>query len=372
MKLSDFTQGRDNNFNLIRIAAAYAVLITHSFALAIGTGDAEPFQNILGMSIGGIAVDVFFITSGFLVTASLLRRQSTIEFVWARVLRIYPALLIMLLLSVFGLGLFFTTVPWSSYVVDPKTYKYFLKCLTLFSGVVYELPGVFENNPYKTAVNGSLWTMPHELRMYAILALIWVSLRFTPRFRSKTFEITVVSGALVAGVFVILNHIGISNYDGTTMRLFFMFFCGATYFILKDRIVLSYSIFYIFLVTLLLAMLNKQIFFFAYIVTVAYILFFVAYVPSGTIRTYNKLGDYSYGIYIYAFPVQQSIAALIPGISVLSMVILSSAITLLFAIFSWHFLEKHALNLKASYVNQTQKLLAFGLRRNANSKQQKH
>ncbi len=103
MRLSNFTDGRDNNFSLIRIIAAFAVLITHSFALAIGTGEAEPFQKFLGMTMGTIAVDIFFITSGFLVTSSLLTRQSVIEFVWARVLRIYPALLVMLCLTVFGL-----------------------------------------------------------------------------------------------------------------------------------------------------------------------------------------------------------------------------------------------------------------------------
>ena len=99
MKLSDFTSGRDNNFNLIRIIAALAVLVTHSFALATGTSAAEPFQKTLGMTIGSIAVDIFFITSGFLVTGSLLTRKSFIdfiEFVWARVLRIFPALLVML------------------------------------------------------------------------------------------------------------------------------------------------------------------------------------------------------------------------------------------------------------------------------------
>lgn len=59
MKLSIYSQGRDNNFNLIRIVAALAVLVTHSFALAIGSGDAEPFRESLGMTMGSIAVDVF-------------------------------------------------------------------------------------------------------------------------------------------------------------------------------------------------------------------------------------------------------------------------------------------------------------------------
>jgi len=58
MKLSNFTQGRDNNFNLIRIAAAYEVLVTHSFALAIGTGDAERFGNTLGMTIESVKKSV--------------------------------------------------------------------------------------------------------------------------------------------------------------------------------------------------------------------------------------------------------------------------------------------------------------------------
>jgi peptidoglycan/LPS O-acetylase OafA/YrhL len=78
VRLSDLASSRDNNFNLIRIAAAYAVLVTHSFALSIGTADAEPFNRVLGMSIGAIAVDVFFVTRGFFVTGSLLARQSII------------------------------------------------------------------------------------------------------------------------------------------------------------------------------------------------------------------------------------------------------------------------------------------------------
>ena len=121
MKLSDFTQGRDNNFNLIRIVAALAVLVTHSFALTVGSGNAEPLRASLGMTMGSIAVDVFFIASGFLVTASLLNRQSAIDFIWARVLRIFPALSVMLFLTVFGLGAFFTSLPAPSYFANPGT-----------------------------------------------------------------------------------------------------------------------------------------------------------------------------------------------------------------------------------------------------------
>ena len=357
MKISDFTTGRDNNFNLIRIIAAYSVLVTHSFAVAIGKGN-EPFRETLGMTIGTIAVDIFFVASGFLVTASLLRRQSTIEFIWARALRIYPALFVMLFLTVAGLGPFFTTVPLSSYVTDWTPYKYFLKCFTLFAGVSQTLPGVFKSNPFKDFVNLPLWTLPRELKMYAILAFTWLLLCVIPKYRAKIFKIAIVLSALMIGLLFILSILGITGVDSRSFRLYFMFFTGSAFYILKERIILSHVVFYAFLAALLLSMLNKHVFIITYQVTIAYLLFFVAYVPSGVIRAYNKLGDYSYGVYIYAFPVQQSVAALNPGVSVLSMMIISSIVTLFFSVLSWHFIEKHALKLKGQFADYTKKMLA--------------
>jgi len=362
MRLSQFAHGRDNNFNLIRIVAALAVLVTHSFVLPTGSRETQPLRDTLGMTMGSIAVDVFFVTSGFLVTASLLRRQSAIEFLWARVLRIFPALIVMLLLTVFGLGLFFTTTPWSAYLTDSRTYVYLARCSTLLAGVAWELPGVFESNPYKGAVNGSLWTLPSEIHMYAILVIIWVSLRVRPRVRPMVFKCAVVSGAMIAGVFVIVRHFS-ATPEPLFPKLFFMFFTGAAFFVLKDRIILSRVLFLSLALTLSLATLDKQVFFVVYTLTLAYLLFHVAYLPSGFIRRYNQLGDYSYGVYIYAFPIQQSIVALIPGISVLPMVLISTAVTFAFAVLSWHFLERHALGLKDRYVGITRRLLAYGLTR---------
>ncbi|MHB8622289.1 MAG: acyltransferase family protein [Sulfuricaulis sp.] len=361
MKLSHFTQGRNNNFNLIRIVAAFAVMITHSFALAIGTGEAEPFRESLGMTIGSIAVDVFFIASGFLVTASLLTRQSAIEFIWARTLRIFPALLVMLLLTVFGLGVFFTTRPLFSYLTDSSTYIYLAKCATLITGVVYKLPGVFESNPYRYAINGSLWTMPYEIRMYTILAVVWIALRFANRVRLMTFRLIVVTCPIIAGVIVVARHFYFpaENYFAW---LFFMFFTGAAFYVLKEQVTLSRSLFWLFVIALLAsAVVNKSFFFIVYVFTIAYILLYIAYIPSGLIRKYNQVGDYSYGVYIYAFPIQQSVAALVPGVSVLSMLLISAAVTLLLAALSWHLLERHALGLKQHYVNHTKRILNHGL-----------
>jgi peptidoglycan/LPS O-acetylase OafA/YrhL len=96
--------------------------------------------------------------------------------------------------------------------------------------------------------------------------------------------------------------------------------------------------------------MQKQMFFVGYSILLPYLVFYIAYIPGGRIRNFNKAGDYSYGIYIYAFPVQQSIAELIPNISVFGMVCLSFIITFILAYFSWHFVEKKFLKMKRTSV----------------------
>jgi len=110
---------------------------------------------------------------------------------------------------------------------------------------------------------------------------------------------------------------------------------------------------------MLLTIGNRHAFFMVYNLTIAYFLLYLAYVPAGFIRKYNLLGDYSYGVYIYAFPVQQSAAALIPGISTLHVILIAAPVTILLSAISWHLLEKRALGLKGSFAGRTRKLLAF-------------
>ena len=93
IRLSDVIDSKNNNFNLIRMIAATAVIISHSYALALGDRDAEPIKNIIGISLGEIAVNIFFITSGLLVCRSICFRSNLKSFIVARVLRIYPALI---------------------------------------------------------------------------------------------------------------------------------------------------------------------------------------------------------------------------------------------------------------------------------------
>lgn len=359
-KLADYSHGKDNNFNLIRILAALAVLVTHSFALATGSPAAEPFRDTLGMTMGAIAVDVFFITSGFLVTGSLLARKSAIDFIVARVLRIYPALIIVVVMTVFGLGIYFTTLPTSAYLHDSKTWLYLIKTSTLAKDVAFTLPGVFDDTPYQHAVNGSLWTMPYEIRMYALLVVGWLVLRLNRAKRPQLLKTAVVITAALAGALVLASFVSALEAN-RFIKLLFMFFSGAACYALKERIPLQARYFWPALVLLVASpALGPQVFGIAYHLTLAYVLFYLAYVPAGPVRQYNRLGDYSYGVYIFAFPVQQSIIALHPGISTLAVIVSSAAVTIVLAVLSWHLVEKRALGLKLRYVGWTQKMLATG------------
>ncbi len=356
MRLATAATGRDNNFNLIRIVAAALVLITHSFALSTGSPGAEPLRAPLGITLGVIAVDLFFVASGFLVYGSLLRSQSLIEFVWARTLRIQPALLAMLVLTVFGLGTLYTSEPLAAYLTSPRTAAYLVKCATLFGGVAYDLPGVFDHNPFAHGVNGSLWTLPYEVRMYAALALLWVAAGVLGGRRARLLQATVVSLALASGAAMAWLHFHGAG-EQPLPRLVFMFFSGATYHVFRERIELSGRMFALLLTGVVAAAFShRDAFFVAYSLALAYILFWLAYVPAGWIRRYNRVGDYSYGTYIYAFPVQQAIVAKVPGITAAPLLFASALVTLTLAALSWHLVERHALAQKQRAVDWTRRL----------------
>jgi peptidoglycan/LPS O-acetylase OafA/YrhL len=125
-----------------------------------------------------------------------------------------------------------------------------------------------------------------------------------------------------------------------------MFYAGSAYYVLKDYVRLSWRIFVPLVIALGFSTLSKEVFFVVYGLGIAYVVLFLAYVPGGLLRAYNRVGDYSYGLYIYAFPVQQSVAALLPGVSVIELLSISLAIGLSAAALSWHLLEQHALKFK--------------------------
>lgn len=344
--LGQVAAGRDNNFNLLRFVAASLVLISHSFALVFGTDGAEPLRHSLGISLGSIAVDIFFAISGFLVTGSLLYRQNLIEFVTARALRIYPGLWVALILTVVIVGLNFSTLTPLQFFSEQKTWLYFWRNASMIR-VDYFLPGVFNGLPLDNSVNGSLWTLPLEIKMYLSLAAIWIAskvLKFSP---VKTFSIICVFLG-VSGTLYVISTLLNNTHPASAAALGSMFFFGSALKILQNRVVLSKGIFFSCLfVVLTSAFVNQYIFNVIYRLVLPYLILYIAFIPSGRVRQFNQLGDYSYGIYIYAWPIQQAVLYTWKGLSVYQHIGLSFTITLMFAIASWHSIERPALELKS-------------------------
>lgn len=351
--LSNYTTSKDNNFNLIRFVAASLVLVSHSFVLVNGRSGFEPLMSMVGLSLGRIAVDVFFIISGFLVTASLLLRNNLIAFAWNRVLRIYPALIIAVLFSALIIGGFFTTQSLPGFLTDPETYKFIIKNTTLVFGSHGTLNHVFEAAPYKNAVNISLWSLPWEVRMYGLLFILGIFYYFTSWLNKKKLTTIILSIGLISLIVHLANyHLQfLGNGRGLhIVRFLALFFTGASFYLLRDKIILSTHIASVMLVILFAGLFYRDAFFIFYYIFIAYIVLSMAYLPSGKIRKFNSVGDYSYGIYIYAFPVQQSLVAIYPSISIPIMIALSFVITFVLAFISWHVVEKNALKHKDKYV----------------------
>ena len=361
-RLSDYAVGRDNNFNLIRLLAALSVLGGHSVAVLGLPSSREFFFDHLGLSLAEMAVDVFFVTSGFLVTGSLVNRGEVIAYLWARALRIYPAIWAMLVLTVFVLAPALTTLPAADYFASPKTHDYFIKCATLIGGVRYSLPGVFEVNPLKSEFNGSLWTLPIEMRLYGYLAAGWLVLSLAPAIRLKAMSIAAPIAAAAFLVVILRGRLFGAPFNAADTRVF-MFLFGATLYLWRDRVPMRRSILIAALACLLVASVDQRAFFVVYVVCLAPLVLHLAYLPKGRVRAFNDCGDCSYGVYIYAFPIQQTLAFLFPGMSLAAMIAGSGAITLGVAALSWTLIERRALAMKGDFAAATSRAFNLGLAR---------
>jgi peptidoglycan/LPS O-acetylase OafA/YrhL len=155
---------QDNNFGMARLLAAMLVVYGHSFDLL-----RAPSGIVwLDAEISSFAVRIFFVISGYLICASWNKDPSLHRFFIKRALRIFPALIMVVLLCVFVLGPVLTTVSLGAYFGDRDLYDY-LWNVALEPHFV--LPGVFASNPFPNAVNGSLWTLPAEFLMYLLIPI---------------------------------------------------------------------------------------------------------------------------------------------------------------------------------------------------------
>jgi len=339
VSLSQRLDNRKNNFDFIRFLAASLVIFSHSFPLTWGNDEKDPLYIFSNgqITVGHLSVVTFFVISGFLITMSYDRNPNIISFVKSRFLRIFPGLALMLLLTVFVLGPLLTTVPLHEYFTNPMTFDY-LKNIYLHKPP-FVLTGMFPNNPYKSVVNGSLWTLEYEAFCYLIVAVLGV-LRLLRKEIVLLFLLFVMFGPFFMsfGTYYFTSSLSVEMVSyfmsGSVAYCFRKYIPMNKYLAIISAAVLVGSFAYGHF---------KMIFpFFG-----TYLVMYTSFLPTERLWNFAKHGDFSYGIYIYAFPIQQTVAMFLgKGINPAKLFLFSLPITLIFSVMSWYVIEKHALKLK--------------------------
>ncbi|WP_243041435.1 acyltransferase family protein [Dyella sedimenti] len=336
--LADALDARQDNFLLLRFLAASLVIYGHGPSISGGLAWPDLFAWLgWGTYSGDIAVDVFFVTSGYMIAGSYLRRRHLPDFLWARVLRIYPAYLACLLACALALGPLFTSLPPKAYLADPGVFHYVNKNLELGKGLAWHLPGVFATNPLAGIVNGSIWTLPAEIRMYlwvAVLGALGILAR--PRWCNAVLALLFAWGLAAPG------RLPLVPLD-TFVRLAGYFAAGVFCFV--NRSWLRFGWAWVAVGgALAWALRHTALYPFAFGLALTAFVFAFAYATPW--RGFNRLGDYSYGLYLWGFPVQQAVAAHATGWALACNALLAWPLALLLAVVSWHAIEKPALMLK--------------------------
>lgn len=331
---------RRNNFDFLRWAAASLVVFSHSFQVVSGSPVAatDPMYVVTGgqMTLGTLGVAVFFVMSGYLITGSWQRLQSPLIYFWHRSLRIFPALAVVVLLTALVMGPLVTSAP--SYWSDPGVIQY-LKNIAL--GAQQDLPGVFTSNPIDL-VNAPLWTLKYEFGCYILIAALGI-------LRVLRTPVVVALMGITTVLFIGLEATGrdVNNWIDLTRY----FLAGSCVWMLRERFTPNLKWFIgavvVAVVSAFVGQLNA-------VLPIASGVAVIYLAQSQFAAGWGRYGDFSYGIYIFGWLIQQLVVQYVGVTSAWVNFVVAYPITLALAMISWHLIEKPALSLK----DQVKNLLA--------------
>lgn len=337
--MAEGTIRRSNNFDAIRLLAALAVLIGHGYILT-----AKPWltPGFLGLPIHQIAVAIFFAVSGYLITRSRLSGLSPAGYLVHRVFRILPGLALVVVVCALVLGPLLSSLDTAAYFAHPQTPAYLRNILL---EPQYVLPGVFTDNP-DAAVNGSLWSLPSEFACY----LIVLAIGFLPR-RAVPWALGVwligcaacYLALLGAGARVVVY--GSLLNDAVSVWVYFA--VGGILALIPQRMIrpgvaggllAAWLVLQALVATQVPAVVLSWLF-------LPYIVIAFGNARTPILRSAGVRGDFSYGIYLWGFPVQQFVFDRFGQLPIVSNLALVALLTVALAAISWFAVERPMLRL---------------------------
>jgi peptidoglycan/LPS O-acetylase OafA/YrhL len=332
-------QSKANNFNLLRMVGALFIVFGHSILL---TGRYEALHRDSPFLLAGIELfaytflHIFFVFSGLMVAMSLDRRQSLANYAAARVLRILPPLLLVSVTLALVVGPFVTKLAIPAYFADPQTWLYVpLAGSGLF---VPGLPAVFTDMPIAGRVNLPTWTVRFEIVCYCGLAMVWLLGLLRP---ARLPLLLAIGTAIYC---YSMYGIEVHNAEVLIPRVSFgmCFMIGTAIYFYRHHIPINgWPLLLFGLLTFLFYDTGwRQL-----MATLAFTsaILWLGFVPKGPILAYNRVGELSYSVYLWHWPIGQTLFSLAPGLAFYVYFPLVALLSVAIAVLSWNLLERPAL-----------------------------
>lgn len=343
---------RAAGFDWLRIGLAVAILFWHAWSSSLGEAASAAAWASPIKALPTVLLPMFFALSGYLVSGSLERSRTIASFLWLRLIRIVPALAVETAFAALLIGPLVTTLALGAYFADADFLGYFTNIIGL---IQYDLPGVFASNPRPDVVNAQLWTIPFELECYLVLSVVALAGVY------RSGLVMAVLG-VVAAVWAAAMYVQLDAPAGPVpgRGLVACFVIGVALYRFRTRVPHSAPLFAACLAVsgVLCSLPGGGLLAAA---PLAYVTVWLG-LTNPALPKVLRTGDYSYGIFLYHFAVQQFLVASFswahnPVLNALVSLVLSTAL----AVLSWHLVEKRAARLRTF----TSRLDALFLRRSA-------
>lgn len=328
------TQNRHNNFNLLRLIFAILVLFSHSFELIDGNTSREILTSIFHtISFGELAVDGFFLLSGYLIVQSWQSFPQPGQFLKKRILRIYPGFIAATIICTFVVAPLGSNIP--NYF-SGFPFLYFLENTALL-----RLPialSVFSGQPYPM-VNAAMGTIFIEFECYLVVLLIGFLGGIGKRQVWLCLTLAILCGFSY-------QKFGFTPHFEIPFRLGSFFFVGGCFYLYRELFSFNRKLVFVCALSLIVLMTNSSVDELALAILGGYLLFQFAFMPSPFLAGFLKLPDISYGVYLYGWPTQKLLLWNFPMMSPWMLFILTCCVCFVCGSISWYGIEKHFLKLK--------------------------